>query len=242
MSLQWTLVAAFLYAEIAVVIVLMLPFVSATVWQKFFKSRFLKSLAVYSNFYFSAFFVILLLLFLDSLRQMHKYSSNRDQEVRHGHLDAEVQQSMKMFLAQRNCYISGFALFLAPVIRRIGTLLSSQATLIASHQASLRQAKSATETAEKLLKEKEKSNRDSEECEDNEGNLKREEYEKKIQCIKDQLKQTEEELVAAKRDLVAVKEQAEGTSREYDRLLNEHEKLQQELEVATGETKNKKEE
>lgn len=45
---------------------------------------------------------------------MHKYSTARDMEQDHGHLDAELQQSMKMFRSQRNCYIAGFALFLAP--------------------------------------------------------------------------------------------------------------------------------
>lgn len=39
------------------------------------------------------------------------------------------------------------------VIRRIGSLLSRQAQLMASAEASMRQAKSASETAEKLMKE-----------------------------------------------------------------------------------------
>lgn len=39
------------------------------------------------------------------------------------------------------------------MIRRIGSLLSRQAQLMASAEASMRQAKSASETAEKLMKE-----------------------------------------------------------------------------------------
>lgn len=226
MSLQWTLVAGFLYAEMAVVLLLMLPIVSASMWQRFFKSRFLKSLAAYANFYFSAFFVVLLLLFLDSLRQMHKYANARDQELDHGHLDAELQQSMKMFRAQRNCYIAGFALFLAPVIRRIGSLLSKQAQLAASAEASIKQAQSASETAEKLMREKERSG-----AGDNKANSMKEELENEIKFLKDQLVVVKEELVSTKRNLTSVVDQAAGTNREYDRLMKEHEELQRKVQV-----------
>ncbi|XP_035228012.1 B-cell receptor-associated protein 31-like isoform X2 [Stegodyphus dumicola] len=238
MSLQWTLVAGFLYAEMAVVVLLMLPFISATMWQKFFKSRFLKSLGAYSNFYFSAFFVILLLLFLDSLRQMHKYSTARDQEQDHGHLDAELQQSMKMFRAQRNCYIAGFALFLAPVIRRIASLLSRQAELIASAEASLKQAKSATEAAENLMKEREKANGK----EENEENRLKEKYDNEIKTLRSELEKTEKELEKANKNLEALRSQAESTNREYDRLSEEYTKLQRKCEREGGDHENKKEE
>jgi B-cell receptor-associated protein 31 len=232
MSLQWTLVAGFLYAEMAVTLLMMLPLISATMWQKFFRSRFLRSLAAYANFYFSAFFLILLLLFLDSLRQMHKYSVGRDQEQDHGHLDAELQQSMKMFRAQRNCYIAGFALFLAPVIRRIGSLLSKQAELQAGVEASMRQAVSASETAERLMKERETSGSG-----DNEVNLKKEELENEIKTLKEKLRTTKEDLDASQRNLGALTAQAEGTNREYDRLLKEHEKLQEQLNKGGGDGK-----
>ncbi|GFQ67898.1 b-cell receptor-associated protein 31 [Trichonephila clavata] len=236
MSLQWTLVAGFLYGEIAVVILLMLPFISATMWQKLFKSRFLRSLAAYSNFYFSAFFVILLLLFLDSIRQMQKYSVARDQEQDHGHLDAELQQSMKMFRAQRNCYIAGFALFLAPVIRRLVSLLSKQAELTAREVASLKQAQSATETAKNLMKERDQ--KDQLESKENKQN---EEFEKKIKNLEEQLNEKETRLIKTQKDLETLRSQAEGTNREYDRLLKEHEKLQKELEKGSGDSEKKNE-
>ena len=57
--------------------------------------------------------MILVLLFVDSIREMRKYSVGREEHgVDHGHLDAELQYSMKLFRAQRNFYIAGFALFL----------------------------------------------------------------------------------------------------------------------------------
>jgi len=160
---------------------------------------------------------------------MHKYSNARDQEQDHGHLDAELQQSMKMFRAQRNCYIAGFALFLAPVIRRIGTLLSRQAQLMASCEASMKQAKSASEAAEKLMKE-------SSGAGDNAANASKEQVENEIRQLKEALQIAQDELGTSKRNLETLKTQAEGTNREYDRLLKEHEKLQRKVEV-TGEDK-----
>lgn len=49
---------------------------------------------------------------LDSIREMNRYSIGKVQDSEHGHLDAELQHSMKLFRAQRNFYVAGFALFL----------------------------------------------------------------------------------------------------------------------------------
>lgn len=62
-----------------------------------------------------------------------------------------MQHSMRLFRAQRNFYISGFSIFLVLVIRRLVTLLSAQATLLAQSEASMRQAQSATTAARSLL-------------------------------------------------------------------------------------------
>ena len=75
-------------------------------WQKFLKSRFLASMGRQANLYFTGFLLVLIMLWVDSIREMRKYSVGReDHEIEHGHLDAELQ-------AQRNFYIAGFALFL----------------------------------------------------------------------------------------------------------------------------------
>lgn len=87
--------------------------VSCLRWQKFFKSRFLASLERQANLYFTGFMIILVLLFVDSVREMYKYSTAKEEVMtEHGHLDQELQFSMKLFRAQRNFYIAGFALFL----------------------------------------------------------------------------------------------------------------------------------
>ena len=50
----------------------------------------------------------------DAIREMAKYGYTEDGEghVSRDHLDAELQKHMKLFRAQRNFFISGFALFL----------------------------------------------------------------------------------------------------------------------------------
>ena len=45
---------------------------------------------------------------------MNKYSDTPASEAGHAtHLDAQMQAHMRLFRAQRNFYISGFALFLS---------------------------------------------------------------------------------------------------------------------------------
>ncbi|XP_067131107.1 B-cell receptor-associated protein 31-like [Centruroides vittatus] len=246
MSLQWTLVAVFLYSEIAIVIILLLPFISPLRWHRFFKSRICQSIANQANLYFLVFIGILVLFFLDSIREMRKYTATKEQAHTegHSHLEAEIQVSMKLFRSQRNFYIAGFALFLWLVIRRLVTLISAQANVIACCEASMKQAQSATERAERLMKENERRElvtTSKKESADNEGNLQLEEQEKEICNLKEELKNTKDELKLAKVDLDAIREQSKGLSREYDRLLEEYNETQSQLEQLTGIKEDKKE-
>lgn len=93
MSLQWTLIATFLYVEIAVVLLLVLPIASPRRWQRFFKSRFLQSLSNQASIYFLVLLAILVLFLLDAIREMKKYSSSEHTD--HAHLDAEMQGKNK---------------------------------------------------------------------------------------------------------------------------------------------------
>lgn len=151
MSLIWTLIATFLYAEIAIVLLLVLPVASPYRWQKFFKSRFLAMLGRQAQMYFYLLLGVLTLFILEAIREMRKYSHHEhDGEV---HLNVEMQHSMRLFRAQRNFYISGFSIFLVLVIRRLVTLISAQASLLAQSEASLKQAKSASDAARSLMKQ-----------------------------------------------------------------------------------------
>jgi len=152
MSLVWTLIAGFLYAEIALVLLLVLPVASPYKWNRLFKSKFLSMLGQQAHIYFFLIMGLLVLFLLEAIREMRKYSNyEQSGEV---HLNVEMQHSMKLFRAQRNFYISGFAIFLVLVIRRLVSLVSAQANLLAQSEASMKQAQSATAAARSLMEDK----------------------------------------------------------------------------------------
>lgn len=217
MSLQWTIIATFLYAEIAIVLLLTLPIASPSKWQRFFKSKFLAYISGQASIYFLVLIGVLVLCLLDAIREMQKYSNVESTD--HQHLDAEMQGNMRLFRAQRNFYISGFALFLLVVIRRLVQMISQIATLLAQSEANFRQAQSASVAAKTLL------------AQQGEGDSK---TKKEVDELKTQIEQLEKELTREKKDKEAVKSQAESLNKEYDRLAEEHSKLQKKLTVASG--------
>ncbi|XP_073985774.1 B-cell receptor-associated protein 31 [Rhodnius prolixus] len=231
MSLQWTLVAGFLYLEIFVVFILVLPFLSPKKWQSFFKSRFLQVLSNQTQWYFGFIVLILTLFLLDAIREMRKYTNKEHSE--HSHLESELQQSMRLFRAQRNFYISGFSLFLSLVIRRLISLISAQATLMSDNEAIMKQAKSATHTARNLL-----AAQGSGEAAQNSSN---EAHQQAIDKLNNEIDSLKSELDKAKKDKDAVLSQAKAVEKEYDRLNEEHRKLQLKLRVQ-GDEESKKDE
>lgn len=124
-----------------------------------------------------------------------------------------MQHSMRLFRAQRNFYISGFAIFLSLVIRRLIILISQQASLIANSEASMRQAQSATATAQTLMKDTKKTDGDT-------GS------DKEKVALQETIKTLQAELKREIKDKEALKSQAESLNREYDRLTGEFSKLQ----------------
>ncbi|KAI5635800.1 b-cell receptor-associated protein 31-like domain-containing protein [Phthorimaea operculella] len=220
MSLQWTIIATFLYAEIAFVLLLALPIASPSRWQKFFRSKFLAYISNQAGVYFLILIGVLVLCLLDAIREMQKYSNVEATD--HQHLDAEMQGNMRLFRAQRNFYISGFALFLLIVIRRMVQMISELASLLAQAEANLRQAQSATVAAKSLLQTQGAGD---------------EAMKKEIEDLKNQVSKLEKDLSKEKKDKEAVKSQAESLNKEYDRLAEEHSKLQKKLTVAGGDKK-----
>ncbi|KAK3595610.1 hypothetical protein CHS0354_009571 [Potamilus streckersoni] len=235
MTLQWTFVATFLYIEIGVIIVLLLPFISPYRWQKIFRSRIVASFSTYSHIYFNVLIGILCLLFLDACREVRKYDApTQTVDLKHNP-DSENLAHMKLFRAQRNIYISGFALFLWFVIRRLITLISQHAQLQAECEASQKQAKSTLDAAKKLMEEKDNTSNKKKEEEEKQTGIEDVGLEKKVaielEDLKNELKEKDEKLARTLKDLQAVKSQAEGTNIEYDRLLKEHTVLQKRLEA-----------
>ncbi|XP_057370077.1 B-cell receptor-associated protein 31-like [Daphnia carinata] len=229
MSFQWGLIATFLYIEIAVVFLLLLPFISAQRWNKLFKSSFLRGLGQQVHIYFYVILAFLVLCLFDAVREMRKYDVSHDgkaKEQQHQHLEQELRNSMVLFRAQRNFYITGFSLFLIFVIRRLMTLLAAQATLAATSEAAIRQAASASKAAEDLLAQKENAASDE--------NTK--EVEENLSKLKEELTEARKERTQAVKDLEAFKSQSEGVAREYDRLTDEHSKLLKKLAILEGES------
>lgn len=62
-------------------------------------------------YYFYVLIAILILLFLDSIREMQKYSSEEywvnGTRMMASHLDTQMQMQMRLFRAQRNFFIAG---------------------------------------------------------------------------------------------------------------------------------------
>ncbi|XP_022254279.1 B-cell receptor-associated protein 31-like isoform X2 [Limulus polyphemus] len=218
MSIQWTLIASFLYGEIAVVGLLLLPFISSLRWARILKSRLFRLIRERINIYFGILFFFHLICFFDAVREMRKYSSTEVSD--HDTLSTELQRNMRLFRAQRNFHIMLFTFFLLFVIRRLVSLILNQATLAAQCEASVLQARRATETAERLMQEKERQFPPP--------------FPSGFQYFI--------ELEHLKKDRNSMKAQAESVNKEYDRLVKEYAKLQEELDMITGSSSVKKDE
>lgn len=224
MSIHWTLIAGFLYAEIGTILLLLVPFISTKMWNKVFKSRFLRGLESQLIYYFYVLVAILILFFLDAIREMQKYSAEETQQKTVGmsHLDTQMQMHMRLFRAQRNFYIAGFALFLCLVIKRLVGLISANAGLQAEKDAAMKQAESASRAAEMFMKDAKPDGIDAS------GD---------VADMKAELEKAKEEAEAAKKDMNSMKSQSESLAKEYDRLMEEKDKLQLKVNVMGGDKK-----
>jgi len=218
MSIHWTLIAGFLYAEIGTILLLLVPFISTKMWNKVFKSRFLRGLESQLIYYFYVLVAILILFFLDAIREMQKYSAEETQQKTVGmsHLDTQMQMHMRLFRAQRNFYIAGFALFLCLVIKRLVGLISANAGLQAEKDAAMKQAESASRAAEMFMKDGGPG--------DSAGSG-------DVAEMKAELEKAKKEADAAKKDMNSMKSQSESLAKEYDRLMEEKDRLQRKVNV-----------
>lgn len=235
MSLVWSLIASFLYVEIFIVLMLVLPVASPQRWQRFFKSRFLAMLSSQAQTYFYLLLFVLVLFLLEAIREMRKYSHvgefhGTGDPAAEQHLNVGMQHSMRLFRAQRNFYISGFAIFLSLVIRRLISLITTQAQLLAQSEASMKQAQSATAAARSLMSQQKK--------EDEAGDKPKPTAPSADEVSADELKkrvaELEKELAFERKDKEAMKSQSESLNREYDRLTEEYSKLQKRITISGG--------
>ncbi|XP_051974537.1 B-cell receptor-associated protein 29-like [Xyrauchen texanus] len=233
MTLQWTAVASFLYVEIGILVIFCLPFISAQRWQGIFKWSIWNRLSQFWNKGFLTMIIILIVLFLDALREVRKYSSvdhNKDAKLNPNIFD---HMHMKLFRAQRNLYISGFTLFLWLVMRRVITLINQLAVAIGTSTTLQTQAESANQAAKKYMEENEllkqaltEAKGDGGKKDDSEETKR---LQKEVQRLSEELKSSTDALKKSKSDLDGMKKQTEGLTKEYDHLLQEHQQLQNQL-------------
>lgn len=150
MSIQWTFIAGYLYFEVAVVIIMVLPIFSPRRWNQFFKSRLFFMFQQHAAVYFYVFLGVLSLFLFDAIREMRKYSHSIDAAT-NTHLSNEMKGNVKLFRAQRNFYITGFAIFLTFVIRRLVTMLIIQDELSKKAENIIREAEATVKLAKSTV-------------------------------------------------------------------------------------------
>ncbi|XP_030031582.1 B-cell receptor-associated protein 31 [Manduca sexta] len=148
MSIQWTFVAGYLYFEIALVALMILPIISPRWWHQFFRSRLFAIFKSNAVFYFCFFLAFLGMLLIDAIREMRKYSHSTDSGQ---NLANELKNNVKLFRAQRNFYITGFAIFLTFVIRRLVTMLIIQDELSIKAENIIKQAEATVKEAKSTI-------------------------------------------------------------------------------------------
>ena len=116
MSLQWKVVAYFLYFEMGLVVLLMLPFISSKQWSILFNLSLIKQFTVHATKYFHIVLAILAVLFVDSIRIINKEDGK------------DKNSKIKELRAQRNFHIVGAAILLWFVINRMINLIAANAT------------------------------------------------------------------------------------------------------------------
>lgn len=239
MSLQWTAVATFLYAEVFAVLLLCIPFISPKRWQKIFKSRLVELVVTYGNTFFVVLIVILVLLLIDAVREIRKYDDVTEKMNIQNNPGAMEHFHMKLFRAQRNLYIAGFSLLLSFLLRRLVTLISQQATLLASNEAFKKQAEGASEAAKKYMEENDLLKKEAAvngvglSAREVKLELANSDLQADVKKLEDELAINKQKLEKAENEVLAMRKQSEGLAKEYDRLLEMHTKLQATIDGTT---------
>ncbi|XP_008050693.1 B-cell receptor-associated protein 29 [Carlito syrichta] len=233
MTLQWTAVATFLYAEIGLILIFCLPFIPPQRWQKIFSFNVWSRIATFWNKAFLTIIILLIVLFLDAVREVRKYSfTHTIEKSSTSSPNAYEHTQMKLFRSQRNLYISGFSLFFWLVLRRLVTLITQLAKELSNQGVLKTQAENTNKAAKKFMEENEKLKWVLKSYGKDEEHILEKENKKLVedqQKLKAELKRTSDALSKAQNDVMTMKVQSERLSKEYDRLLKEHSELQDRL-------------
>jgi len=228
MALQMVFAAYILYIEVAMVLLLSVPFIPNSWWQKIFRIKFVGWLGHLGNQIFIVVAGILTLIFCDAIREIRKYEALAEEAETATAGIPMMNYHTNKFRAQRNFYISLFAFVFWIVLKRLVDVISSNATLEATKKALEKQAKGASDMAKSMMEESSKTKSKSDTKSDSKADTKSDTLalEKEIKELK--IKYSEEKIKAdaAINDLSVVKQQAKANEKEYDRVMKELEKYQ----------------
>ena len=116
MTLQWAAVATFLYTEIGLILIFCLPFIPPQRWQKIFSFSIWGKTASFWNKAFLTIITLLIVLFLDAVREVRKYSSTRTIEKSSANIPAAYEHTqMKLQVSKKSLHFWIFIIFLASV-------------------------------------------------------------------------------------------------------------------------------
>ncbi|KAJ7329588.1 hypothetical protein JRQ81_015762 [Phrynocephalus forsythii] len=241
MTFQWTAVAAFLYAEIVILLLLCIPIISPLRWQKVFGIPIWSKITNYWNKAFLTIIVLLIVLFLDAVREVRKYSNmHLSEKTTHAPPNAFDHIQMKLFRSQRNLYISGFSLFLWLILRRMASLITLLAKEMGAQATLEMQIADTSEAAKKCLEENEKIQqtlKEKKKCSSADmPNKTSEKLKQEVENLKEELNEKNCALKKSTHEMNAVKKQCEDLQKEYDNLTKEHKRMQ----GSSSETCNKK--
>lgn len=171
--------------------------------------------------------IILIVLFLDAVREVRKYSDAQHAKDTKLHPNMFDHLHMKLFRAQRNLYISGFSLFLWLVMRRVITLINQLATVSGTTAALQTQAESANQAAKKYMEDNELLKQTLKEgAADKSSAEGMELLRKEVETLKAELTSVGDALNESQSAVGAMKKQSDDLAKEYDNLLKEHQELQ----------------
>jgi len=223
MSFQWQFVAAVLYVELGITLLLCLRPISSKWWSSLFKSSIAKKVSSNGSTVFYMLASILGLFCVDAWREMQKYIEREEQAKAEATVNPDTLNHILMwkFRSQRNLYISGFSLFLWIVIQRLASLLKDKATAKAEASAAKSQAESASRTAELLIDQNKENEEKGTEKLEQELKDKLKDMEKKLASAQKEAREANAELNKKESEIEAMKAQAKGLAIEYDRVCDE---------------------
>ncbi|KAG8002064.1 tRNA-dihydrouridine(20a/20b) synthase [NAD(P)+]-like, partial [Nibea albiflora] len=139
----------------------------------------------------------------------------------------DVESTHKAYRSQRNLYISGFAVFLWLVMKRVVTLINQLASVSNTTAALQAQADGANQAAKKYMEDNELLKQTLMEAKGDKATAEGMELLRtEVKKLKEELKTSGDALGKSQTEADVIKKQMDGLAREYDRLLTEHQELQ----------------